>query len=35
MKLSMIEAEDLCGRVEPDEDGKYNTDDFIKILCTV
>ena len=27
------EVEDLCRRVEADADGKYSTDDFIKILC--
>ena len=29
----MNEAEDLVGRVEADEVGKYRTDHFVKILC--
>lgn len=33
MKLSMHEAEDLVGRVKADEEGKYLTDHFVKILC--
>ena len=33
MKLSMNEAEDLVGRVKADEEGKYLTDHFVKILC--
>ena len=33
MRLSKVEAEDLCGRATADQDGRYVTDDFIKILC--
>ena len=33
MKLSVKEAEDLVGRVRADEEGKYITDHFVKILC--
>ena len=31
--MTVAEAEDLCGRARPDEDGMFTTDDFTKILC--
>ena len=33
MKLTAEEAEDLCRRAKPDEEGMFTTDDFTKILC--
>lgn len=33
MKLTLAEAEDLCGRAKPDDEGMFTTDDFTKILC--
>ena len=33
MKLTLAEAEDLCGRAQPDDEGMFTTDDFTKILC--
>ena len=34
MRLTLKEANDLCDRVNPDSEGNYKTDDFIKILTT-